>query len=179
MIDGDEDKGPGAEFQEEIDAFLEGASGLFESLKDIFAKSKEEIVRGARQGKVRIDVYQLRKDREHFLQRLGEQVYALMVDGALSHDDLQATFVKVQALDEQIATSEEEIERLEAESEAARAEAGLGEAANEAAEAEVVEEPAAAAEEPAAAEAPAPKKATKKKASKAKKAAASKDDGAS
>jgi len=180
MSEPDETPGPPSEFQEEIDAFVEGAAGLFDSLKDIFAKSKEEIVRGAQQGKVRIDVYQLRKDREHFLQRLGEEVYARMVAGDIDHDSLRPSFEKIQALDTQIAQSEEEIDRLEAESSSARAEAGMtDEPAESAPEAAVEAEPAPAKKAPKkAAKKPAAKKSTGKKASgsKGKGAAGSKTD---
>ena len=59
-------------------SFIEGAAGLFGNLKEIFLKSKDEVARGAQLGKVRIDVFQLRKDREHFMQRLGEEAYELL-----------------------------------------------------------------------------------------------------
>lgn len=150
------------EFGAEVESLVEGVAGLFDSLKDIFVKSKEEVVRGAQLGKVRIDVFQLRKDREHFLQRLGEEAYDLLVSGELEHEALAKVYGRIQDVDQQIVEYEEEIARIAAEQAAATAAAEEdganeepGEAAGEAAE---------AAEEPAAEEeAPAPKKASRKK----------------
>lgn len=106
-----EEKAPSA-LQDEIEAFVEGAAGLFDSLKDIFARSREEVVRGARLGKVRLDVYQLRKDREHKLQKLGEAAYALLIGGALRHPELVELFEELAGLDDRIAVGEAEISEL-------------------------------------------------------------------
>ncbi|MBJ93862.1 MAG: hypothetical protein CMP23_05220 [Rickettsiales bacterium] len=110
-----ETTGDTPDLQAEMDAFIEGAAGLFGNLKEIFLKSKDEVARGAQLGKVRIDVFQLRKDREHFLQRLGEEAYELLRAGQLSHPDLEKPFAKVIDLDERIVAVEAEVERLAAE----------------------------------------------------------------
>jgi hypothetical protein len=102
----------GSVLQDEIESFVEGAAGLFDSLKDIFVKSREEVVRGARLGKVRLDVYQLRKDREQLLQRLGVAAYELLVAGSLAHPDLAGVFHELGDLDVRIAAGEAEISDL-------------------------------------------------------------------
>ena len=171
------------DFQAEVESFVEGVAGLFDSLKDIFVKSKEEVVRGAQLGKVRIDVYQLRKDREHFLQRLGEEAYDLLVAGELEHEGLSKAFGRIRDVDAKIVEHEEEIARIAEEQAASDAvAAAASEAANDggqapqgpsvAEEASDADEPAAeapgadepAADEPAAEEdAPATKKPRRKK----------------
>jgi len=104
----DDGDGP-VNLQEEVDAFVEGAAGLFESLRDVFVKSREDILRGARLGKVRIDVYQLRKDRELLLQQLGEETLALIQAGSLKAADLAATVAKIAAVDAEIEGFEDEL----------------------------------------------------------------------
>jgi len=129
------------DLQKEMDAFIEGAAGLFGNLKEIFLKSKDEVARGAQIGKVRIDVFQLRKDREHFLQRLGEEAYDLMQQDEIAHADLDKAFGKVKSIDDRIEAVEAEIEVLVEEHEAAReAAAAEAEAAASAAEAEASSE---------------------------------------
>ena len=121
---------PDVDLQAEMDALIEGAAGLFGNLKEIFLKSKDEVARGAQLGKVRIDVFQLRKDREHFLQRLGEEAYDLMVRGDVEHADLTKPFAKVKAIDDRIEAVEAQIEGLVEEQEAARQAAADSDAAN-------------------------------------------------
>jgi hypothetical protein len=116
------------DLQAEMDAFIEGAAGLFGNLKEIFLKSKEEVARGAQIGKVRIDVFQLRKDREHFMQRLGEETYDLLQREELAHADLEKPYAKVLELDERIVAVESEIEALVEEQQAASEAANEGEA---------------------------------------------------
>lgn len=155
--DDGKDDGGQINLQEEVDAFVEGAAGLFDSLRDVFSKSREDILRGARMGKARIDVYQLRKDRELLLQQLGEETWALLASGALAHGGLAETAAKISSVDSQIDAFEAELGDLGAESPA---------------EAPANEAPASKATEPDAAE-PAPaKEAPAKKASAKKKAPA-------
>jgi len=116
------------DLQAEMDAFIEGAAGLFGNLKEIFLKSKDEVARGAQLGKVRIDVFQLRKDREHFMQRLGEETYELLQREELAHADLEKPYAKVLELDERIVAVEAEIEALVEEQQAASEAANEGDA---------------------------------------------------
>ncbi len=125
-----ENPSPSPDLQAEMDAFIEGAAGLFGNLKEIFLKSKDEVARGAQLGKVRIDVFQLRKDREHFMQRLGEEVFDLLQRGEIAHADLEKPYAKVVELDERIVAVEAEIEELLEEQQSAAGPSD--EAANEA-----------------------------------------------
>ncbi len=106
---------PDFDFQAELEAIVEGAAGLFGSLKDVFAKSRDEVVRSAQLGKVRIDAFQLQRDREHLLQRLGEEAFVLIAGGDLSHPALEKAFQKIQALDAEVEACQMEIEQMEAE----------------------------------------------------------------
>jgi outer membrane biosynthesis protein TonB len=117
QTDQDDDQTSSSALQEEIEAFVEGATGLFDSLKDIFARSREEVVRGARLGKVRLDVYQLRKDREQGLQKLGEAAYELLQAGAIGHASLAEQLAALQEIDAKIAVADEEISELAPEDE--------------------------------------------------------------
>jgi len=164
---GTEDKG---DFQKEVEGIMEGAAGLFGTLREIFDKSRDEIARASRLGKTRIDLFQLEKDREHFLQRLGEECYELIKAGTIEHEDLAGHYEKLQLLDERKAEYEAEVERIAAEQAAAEA---AKEAANEPTEAsDDAEAPAEAPEdseapaEVAEAAAPEPEAAPKKKAKK-------------
>jgi len=140
----------GTDFQKEVEGIMEGAAGLFGTLREIFDKSRDEIARASRLGKTRIDLFQLEKDREHFLQRLGEECFELMKDGTIAHEDLNGPYEKLTVLDERKAEYEAEVERIATE----QAEAQEQKAANEAADVvdgELVDAEAKA-EEPEAAE---------------------------
>jgi len=141
-----EDSSPAPDLQAEMDAFIEGAAGLFGNLKEIFLKSKDEVARGAQLGKVRIDVFQLRKDREHFMQRLGEEVYDLLQREEIAHSDLEKPYAKVLELDERIVAVEAEIEEVVEEREVAAA-AAAAEAAEAAEVAEAANDAAPAGDE--------------------------------
>ena len=99
-------------FQQEMDALIEGATGLFDNLKEVFLKSREEVFRASQLGRARIDVFQLRKDRERFLQRLGEEAYDLLVTGALVDVALEKAAMKIREIDGQIAEHEDQIARM-------------------------------------------------------------------
>ncbi|MCO4773156.1 MAG: hypothetical protein KDA24_24185 [Deltaproteobacteria bacterium] len=184
----------GQDFKKEVDALVEGAAGLFSNLREIFEKSRDEITRASRLGKTRLDLLQLDKDREHFLQRLGELTLGLMKDGTVAHESLDELAGKIEAIDARRAEYEAEVAAVAEEQAAANAEkAAASESANEAADAEIeatveaanadVEAPAAekpaakkaAAKKPAAKKAAAKKPAAKKKAATKKKPAPKKD----
>ena len=164
------------DFNAEMENLVEGAAGLFESLRDIFLKSKQEVVRGAKLGKVRIDVFQLRKDREHFLQRLGEEAYELLQAKQIGHADLEKPFAKLAALDDKIAEYETEMAKIaeEVADRAQEAETELGVWAEERGFGGGANDPAPAAEAAPSEQAPEPsadakpKEPTKKKGTKKK-----------
>ncbi len=88
---------------------VDSAQALFDSLKSIFERSKEEVVRGARVSRARLDVYQLRRDRDRALQRLGEEAYALLQTETLKSQDLASAFAVVKDIDARIQTLEDEM----------------------------------------------------------------------
>lgn len=154
------------DFSKEVDALVEGAAGLFSNLKEIFEKSRDEIARASRLGKTRLDLLQLEKDREHFLQQLGAEAQRLIKAGEINDEAALALSVKIDALDEKKAAYEAEVAKV-AEEQAA-AEAAANDAGAEDAGGDEADEGADAADdgdEPAAKE-PAPK--AKKKGSKKK-----------
>ena len=140
------------DFQKEVEGIMEGAAGLFGTLREIFDKSRDEISRASRLGKTRIDLFQLEKDREHFLQRLGEECYELIQAGTIAHDDLNGPYEKLQVLDERKAEYEAEVERIAAEQ--AASEAAKAEAANDPVQELAANEPDVAATDAAEVAAP-------------------------
>ena len=125
------------------DQFREYTQNLFDSIRDAFRRSADEVVAGAKVTRTRIDVFQLRRDREHFLLRLGEEAYRLIEAGQLNHPELDEAAGRVRTIDDKILEYEAEIT------------------------AEATPEPADAPDEPA----PEPKKKATKKAEPKKKAA--------
>ena len=156
----------GPSFQKEVEGIMEGAAGLFGTLREIFDKSRDEIARASRLGKTRIDLFQLEKDREHFLQRLGEECFELMKAGIIEHEDLVGPFEKLTVLDERKAEYEAEVERIAAEQHEAQQRKAANDPVNDdvieadVIEADVIEADVieASAPEPAPAKEPAPKK---------------------
>lgn len=130
------------DLSKEVDALMEGAAGLFGGLKEIFDRSREEIVRGARVGKAHIDIFQVRKDREAAARRLGERAFELMLAGQQLHEELDDTFAELRELNERLHELEEERDRMEAEADTQRASEGASEPTAEepAAEAPVADE---------------------------------------
>ena len=118
--------GGGKDFKAEMESLVEGAQGLFGTLKEIFDKSRDEIARASRLGKTRIDLFQLDKDREHVMQELGQVTFRLMKAGTLAHDDLRESYEKLQTLAARRAEFEAEIERVAEEQAAAEASKSTG-----------------------------------------------------
>ncbi len=103
------------DFQKEVNQFVEGAAGLLKSLSEVFLKSREEVVRGAKVGRARLDLFQLKKDRQDFLTRLGEDCLVLLSRGELRHPDLDAGWQRIRAVDEKITEYEREVGQVLAE----------------------------------------------------------------
>ena len=96
--------------KEELGAMREDAADLLDNLRDLFARSRDEVVRSARVGRLRVEVYQYRKDREQLLLRLGEQVFQLIEDGSLKGHQSDDLLKQIHELDVTIRGMEEEIE---------------------------------------------------------------------
>jgi len=151
------------DFSKEVDALVEGAAGLFSNLKEIFEKSRDEIARASRLGKTRLDLLQLTKDREHFLQQLGEEALRLIEAGEITDEAALALAEKIAALDAKKAEYEAEVAKVAEEQAAAEAANDAGDDAGD----DGADEAEAEAEEPAAEEpAPKPKKKSSKKKTK-------------
>jgi hypothetical protein len=109
-----DDKNPGGE------QFREMTQNIFDSLRDLVRKSADEVVAGAKVTRSRIDIFQLRRDRDHFLMRLGQSAYTLLSEGGVTHPDLEQAYQRVRTIEEKIAEYEREITDtgMEAEAEA-------------------------------------------------------------
>ena len=140
--------------------FREATQNIFDSLRDLVRRSADEVVAGAKVTRSRLDIFQLRRDRDHFLMRLGQSAYTLLSEGGVTHPDLEQAYQRVRTIEEKIAEYEREITDtgMEAEAEAFDPEP-------------IVEQ--AVAEEPRP-EKNAPKKAARKPAKKAEKKPAKK-----
>lgn len=106
------DRGSGELGSDEVKALVDGAAELFDNLKEVFTRSREEILRGAQLGKVRIDLYQLRKDRELLLTRLGAAALELLAAEEIAHAGLADLHHELRQVDSAIAEHEAEIAGL-------------------------------------------------------------------
>lgn len=102
----DEKKDPNAGGKGDFSSLWQSALGQIDEIRDV-------IVRGSQAGKAKIDAQLLKRQRDKLLQNLGERMFdehrrlgARLPDGAA---DLVA---EIEALDEQIAESDREAERL-------------------------------------------------------------------
>jgi outer membrane biosynthesis protein TonB len=98
----DENKGQG-------DQFMEFTQNLVDSVREVFRRSADEVVAGAKVTRARIDVFQLRRDRDHFLMRLGEEAYRLIEAGQLSHPELDESAGRVRTIDDKVREFEADI----------------------------------------------------------------------
>jgi hypothetical protein len=103
----------GGEFSKEVDALVDGAAGLLDNLKEIFDRSRDEVVRAAERGRVRLDVFQLRKDREALVMRLGERALELVEAGSVQHPGLRQVVGEIAALDREIEEQQAGLEAAE------------------------------------------------------------------
>lgn len=109
---GAEDAQSTSDDKDDVQSLVDGAAELFDNLRDVFARSREEILRGAQMGKVRIDLYQLRKDRELLLGKLGAAAFELLQARAIAHPELVEVHRELKDLDTAIARHEDEVAGL-------------------------------------------------------------------
>ena len=106
----------------DTDEFGKGIEGLLGRAVDALTKGREELLKQSRIGKVKlIDLTQLRRERARLVQRLGEEAYRGLQAGSLDAEDLDRTYKKIVAMDEEIAAKEAEIEKIRREEEGATA----------------------------------------------------------
>lgn len=99
----------------EVDALMQGAADLMGGLKDIFDRGRAEVVKAAHVGKARMDVFQLRKDRDAAVAALGAAAFELAQQGLLDHPALAEAVAAVRDLDARIGDAEREVARQEQE----------------------------------------------------------------
>lgn len=90
----------------------DGLNSIVSSLKDIFTRSREEIVRGAKVGRVRLDLLQLRKDRQEWMERLGAAAFSLHGRGELRHPDLDDAVRTIKEIDRRVQQFERDVARM-------------------------------------------------------------------
>ena len=104
----------------DTDQISQGIESIFGKAVEVLTKGREELLKQTRIGKVKlVDLMQLRRERSRLVQRLGEEAYRGLQAGSLDTDDLDRTYRKIVAMDEQIAAKEAEIESIRREEEAA------------------------------------------------------------
>ena len=102
----------------DTDQISQGIESIFGKAVEVLTKGREELLKQTRIGKVKlVDLMQLRRERSRLVQRLGEEAYRGMQAGSLDTDDLDRTYRKIVAMDEQIAAKEAEIEAIRREEE--------------------------------------------------------------
>jgi hypothetical protein len=108
----DETKGPGKTkgLKEEVDALRDEANELLGGLRQIFSASRDEIVRSAALGRLRVDIYQHKKERSALLLSLGDQVYAQVQSGALKLPGLTDLLASLEATDASIVATQTQID---------------------------------------------------------------------
>ncbi len=71
---------------------------------------RREIGRAARRSRLRLEVRQLDKDREHFWMRLGKTAYHLVAAGELDHPALRKAIARIDEIDARIGALQARIE---------------------------------------------------------------------
>ena len=102
----------------DTDNLSAGIESIFGKAVEVLSKGREELLKQTRIGKVKlVDLMQLRRERARLVMRLGEEAYRGLQAGDLDADDLERTYKKVVAMDEQIAAKEAEVEEIKREEE--------------------------------------------------------------
>jgi hypothetical protein len=83
--------------------FGEALGGL---LRVAFARGKVELERAASEGRHRLELHQLRKDRNAMYAKLGREVRALQEGGELQHPGVARAVERIRELDDKIQQAE-------------------------------------------------------------------------
>ena len=78
-------------------------SGL---LRGVLSRSRTEVERLASDGRARLELRQLRKDRQRMYSKLGKETRALLEAGEIEHPGLARGVSRIGELDERIVTAE-------------------------------------------------------------------------
>lgn len=90
------------------------ADALGRVLRSAARRGRAELSRAATQGRVRIELRQLRRDRMRMFEKLGREVVNLVEGGELSHPGLIRGADRIRQLDVQILAVEERVRAEEA-----------------------------------------------------------------
>ncbi|MEL6342837.1 MAG: hypothetical protein AAFV53_06870 [Myxococcota bacterium] len=85
------------------------ADALGQVMRVVVRRGRAELSRAAAQGRVRMELRQLRKDRQRMFEKLGREVVRLVEGGELSHPGLLRGAERIQQLDAQIAAVEADV----------------------------------------------------------------------
>jgi hypothetical protein len=108
--DTQDDSNKGRGLKEEVDALRDEANELLGGLRQIFSASRDEIVRSAALGRLRVDIYQHKKERSALVLSLGEQVYAQVQSGDLKLPGLSELLTDLGRVDALITETQDEID---------------------------------------------------------------------
>lgn len=86
-----------------IPALTDALGGL---LRGMLVRSRTEVERLASDGRSRLELRQLRKDRQVMYSKLGKEVRALLEAGELDHPGLARGVQRIQGLDDRILRAE-------------------------------------------------------------------------
>lgn len=85
------------------------ADALGQVMRVVVRRGRAELSRAAAQGRVRIELRQLRKDRQRMFEKLGREVVRLVEGGELSHPGVIRGVERIRRLDVQIAAVEADV----------------------------------------------------------------------
>jgi chromosome segregation ATPase len=104
-------------------------SKLGEAFGDAFEKGRNELVKGAKIGRLAMDVRALENDRERLLGELGEAALAALREGRVSDEGLARFEERIRALDERITRLQGQRDDVAQELDAESAQAGVAQSA--------------------------------------------------
>lgn len=75
-------------------------------VRSLLARGRSRIGQAAERGRQRLELRQLRADRDHFWMRLGKTAYHLVEAGELDHPALRKAMERIDAIEAEIASHE-------------------------------------------------------------------------
>ena len=77
-------------------------------LQRVASRGRKEFTRAAEQGRVQLDLRQLKRDRNTMYEKLGREARALVEGGEVNHPGLLRGVSRIRTLDEQIESTTEQ-----------------------------------------------------------------------
>ncbi len=84
-------------------------------MRRLLSRGREQLGKAADRGRTRLELRQLRSDRDHFWIRLGKTAYRLVESGEIDHPALQKAIARIDELEARIQSLEAEQKALPAE----------------------------------------------------------------